>query len=80
MSHTTYRTCQTCKHFREHYVKVGDHYRLIDDGHCVFPRCKMRRNYTPACPHYAEREIVEQENAPITELVIGAYFPVLQHC
>jgi len=37
------RTCQTCKHFRQHYVKWGeDDYQKCGSGHCVYPRLKPR--------------------------------------
>ena len=49
-------TCGVCKHFRRHYVKCGWRYDPIDDGHCVKPRCKMRKAKTPACGYFQKRE------------------------
>jgi len=48
-------TCQTCKHFRQHYIKFGKSYRAISYGHCVYPRLKKRESLTPACEHYEAR-------------------------
>ena len=45
-------TCETCKYFRKHYVKMGKRYSQAGNGHYVEPRLKMRRNSTPACAHY----------------------------
>ena len=50
------KTCQTCKHFRLHYIKAGKSYHPINYGHCVYPRRKKREAETPACSHYRERE------------------------
>lgn len=49
-------TCQTCRHFRRHYIKMGWRYAPILHGHCVYPRLKPRRADTPACPYYRPRE------------------------
>ena len=49
-------TCETCKHFRFHYVRFGYRYSRIRDGHCVYPRSKRRESETPACKHYKQRE------------------------
>ena len=48
-------TCKTCIHFRPHYIRSGRRYHEIVDGHCVYPRLKIRRATTPACPHYQPR-------------------------
>ncbi|NBI68749.1 hypothetical protein D1646_18570 [Pseudoflavonifractor sp. 60] len=54
------RTCQTCKHFRQHYVKWGeDDYQKCGSGHCVYPRLKPRRNETKACQYYSPAEKTE---------------------
>lgn len=49
-------TCQTCKYFRQHYIKMGRRYNAIGDGHCVKPRLKIRKTRTPACGYYQPRE------------------------
>ena len=50
------KTCQTCKHFRLHYIKFGKSYRAIHYGHCVYPRLKKREAKALACVHYRERQ------------------------
>lgn len=47
--------CETCTHFRQHYVKQGRRYVKASGGHCVHPRVKLRFGRTPACAHYEER-------------------------
>ena len=50
-------TCQTCKHFRQHYVKLGeDYYWECGSGHCVYPRRKLRYGDTKACQNYIPNE------------------------
>ena len=49
------KTCETCKHFRQHYIKSGYRYDKVASGHCVYPLRKLRRCATPACAHYKER-------------------------
>ncbi len=46
------KTCESCKHFRQHYIKFGYRYNKVPSGHCVYPGRKLRRSETPACPHY----------------------------
>jgi len=49
--------CQTCKHFRQHYVKwLDDSYMECGSGHCVYPRCKPRYNSAKACQNYIPKE------------------------
>jgi len=51
------KICQTCKHFRQHYVKSDlGNYDMCGSGHCVYPRCKPRYNETKACQHYIPKE------------------------
>lgn len=57
------RTCQDCRHFRRHYIKRGNRYQPIGDGHCVYPRLKRRKDTTPACGHFVRRETA-QESPP----------------
>ncbi|MDO4314994.1 MAG: hypothetical protein Q4C45_04400 [Oscillospiraceae bacterium] len=49
------KTCETCMHFRRHYVKYGFRYDPIAAGHCVCPRRKLRWEETPACRNYKEK-------------------------
>ena len=52
----TEHICQTCKHFRQHYVKWDeDHFLECGSGHCVYPRRKPRRNGAKACQHYTPK-------------------------
>jgi len=46
-------TCESCRHYRPHYVKFGQEYHRIKDGHCVYPRLKLRRSDTAACSHFS---------------------------
>lgn len=57
-------TCETCKHFYQHYTKWGKGYHINAFGHCTYPRIKIRKSDTPACPHYKPREA--QPCAPST--------------
>jgi len=51
------KICQTCKHFRQHYVRTArGSYTMCGSGHCVFPRRKPRRNDAKACEHYIPKE------------------------
>lgn len=47
--------CGTCKHFRCHYIKFGRSYRLILDGHCVYPRLKRWTSDAKACEHWYKK-------------------------
>lgn len=49
------KTCESCLHYRQHYVKAGEEYTSIHYGHCVYPRRKRREAAAPACPHYKEK-------------------------
>lgn len=50
-------TCLDCKHYRRHYIKQGkNYYVLIADGHCVYPRLKLRKANTPACDRFSLRK------------------------
>lgn len=47
------KTCDTCKQFRQHYVKRNGNYFQTDHGHCTHRiRGKMPRNTDSACKHY----------------------------
>ena len=50
------KTCVTCEHFRQHYIKVGPNFSPILYGHCVYPRLKKRETDTPACMHYKKKK------------------------
>ena len=50
------KTCKSCLHFRQHYIKFGKSYREITYGHCVYPRLKKRESGALACQHYKERK------------------------
>ena len=51
------KTCETCKHFRLHYIKRGKSYSPLYYGHCVYPRLKKRETETLACEHYYEVKV-----------------------
>ena len=44
------KTCETCKHFIQHYYKFGQTFRPLSVGHCTDPRCRDKKVETPACP------------------------------
>ena len=53
----TEKTCETCKHFQQHYIKWGkNRYTECGFGHCVYPRCKPRYINTKACQHYTPKK------------------------
>lgn len=56
------RICLNCRYFWRHYVRDGKTYIAIAEGHCVFPRCKIRKVETPACAHDRERPDAEKED------------------
>lgn len=49
-------TCQSCEHFRQHYIKLEDGYYLSAFGHCVYPLIKVRKQNHPACEKFSPRE------------------------
>ncbi len=54
-------TCETCRHFYRHYVRVGNHkYRALDCGHCSNPRCRDKTVDTPACQRFSRRPETKQ--------------------
>ena len=58
------KTCESCRHFRRHYVRIGNQrYMPLDAGHCVHPRLKNRTVKTPACQNYRGQK--EQEACPL---------------
>lgn len=54
--------CANCEHFHEHFVKIpspynagGFQFQSIDEGHCSFPRFKVRKAWT-SCEHWQEKK------------------------
>lgn len=54
------KTCETCRHYIQHYRKEKKRYYRIVNSHCVFPRLKNRCFFDKACQHYAPAEQDEQ--------------------
>ena len=51
------KTCETCRHFRRHYVKRGQNWYIpIKLGHCGEPRIRYKQTDTPACHRYSEAQ------------------------
>ena len=51
------KTCETCRHFRRHYVKRGRNWYIpIKLGHCGEPRIRYKQTDTPACHRYSEAQ------------------------
>ncbi len=47
-------TCESCKHFVQHYVKdKRSKFVPIYEGHCAHPRLKSRKTDTPACEKFS---------------------------
>ena len=44
--------CQTCVHYRRHYLLDSQGCTATNCGHCVFPRTKHREPGHPACSKY----------------------------
>ena len=50
------QTCESCQHFRRHYVRMGRNYYVpIDDGHCVRPRTRRKNAKDKICERYKAR-------------------------
>ncbi|MBQ8835337.1 MAG: hypothetical protein IJ001_10535 [Oscillospiraceae bacterium] len=49
------QTCESCVHFRQHYVVDEQRCMAVNCGHCVYPGLKHRRAYAKACRHFEER-------------------------
>lgn len=43
--------CLNCKHFHQHYNRVGDIFLALHSGHCSYPRLKIRE-VTDTCEHF----------------------------
>lgn len=57
-------TCETCKHYTQHYIKTEYGYREIYCGHCVFPRIKNRDPYERKCSRYHEKKQNQKTACP----------------
>ncbi len=55
------KACETCVHFRQHYIKRGGSYVSLRYGHCVHPRVKHREAETPACQHFRVSAALQRE-------------------
>ena len=53
-------TCGTCVRYRAHYARYGRRYLELDQGHCAYPRLKIRQWDAPACPHHKARPVAEE--------------------
>ena len=49
-----------CSHYIPHYVKIGDAYHPIQQGHCIFPRTKPRRS-DEHCPYWCPSADISSE-------------------
>lgn len=48
------KRCETCKHFRLHYIKYGNRqYHPLHYGHCTKPRLKKRFAQDKGCDYWA---------------------------
>jgi len=48
------KTCENCKHFRIHYVRISKGYGKTRSGHCVYPKSKLRYKDTKACEYWKQ--------------------------
>lgn len=47
------KKCQECKHFHQHYVKVGMCYLKVNEGHCTAGvRTRKKRNEDDRCQFF----------------------------
>ena len=58
------KTCKTCKHFLQHYVRVRSKYMETACGHCIHPRLKSREPEMPACARYCVRRTAASKERP----------------
>ncbi len=47
--------CLNCRHFHQHYNKVGRVMLALECGHCSFPRLKYRK-VTDTCEHFLGKD------------------------
>lgn len=50
-----HKICGSCWYFRVHYVERDGRFWPIQEGHCVYPRCKPRTYDTPACSRWQRK-------------------------
>ena len=48
-------TCEFCRFFYQHYIRLEEKYAQTNCGHCVYPRIKHRKMMTPACAYFEKR-------------------------
>lgn len=70
------QTCENCKYFVPHYIKIGSKYinRVEGCGHCRCARFKFkafykREKYDLPCDYWEEKESVEEERKNIEEII-----------
>ena len=56
----TNETCETCKHFHQHYSLKDGILTQVHCGHCVFPRVKHKQPYSKSCEHYTRGPVDEE--------------------
>ena len=49
-------TCESCKYFCQHYVKIKSEYIKTACGHCIYPMVKTRYSANTACDRYREKK------------------------
>ncbi|MDY3618429.1 hypothetical protein [Agathobaculum sp.] len=49
------QTCENCKYFYQHYVKLPKRFTTANCGHCVYPRMKKRTPDNPACEYFCAK-------------------------
>jgi len=50
-------TCVSCRHYRQHYIRDERwQYSPTADGHCVYPRLKMRKSVETACANFKPKD------------------------
>ena len=45
-------TCESCKHFHQHYSLKNGILMRVHCGHCIFPRVKHKRPCSKICEHF----------------------------
>lgn len=58
--HETEEVCANCKHFYQHYVKVGLEFDVCNAGHCSYPRAKDKKP-NDWCKNFESRYVPEEE-------------------
>jgi len=57
--------CDSCVHFRRHYIRRGQYFWPISDGHCVYPRLKIRKIWHEGCKHFQRKEVSDEDTIPL---------------